>query len=268
MQFDVPADCLVRDRIERIIADHVLAGSSSRRGNVVDPGNECLRIHRPGRHIDRGKRRDDAVHDGDDLLCRHARALGRRIGDRHAVIAKRKGRVGRKRLPDPVGQEVDPVLGHALIDAARGIAREIPFGEALADPRTHPLVELQTAGGRNRLREKLGQDLARAFVRADERRCFDHEAARCAVVEYPGLGIIAAIGQPMRQHRHAKLRPLGVGPLGVAQDPGQQALEEAPRHLTCPPARQQGSSRPSPSRRSPPARLPLRSAQRRHPGHP
>src|SRR3546814_9737396 len=37
----------------------------------------------------------------------------------HTAITQAKGRVGGQRLPDTIGQEIHPVLGHALIDAAR-----------------------------------------------------------------------------------------------------------------------------------------------------
>ncbi len=268
MQLDVAADGLVGDGIKRIVADDILAGRGRGRGDVVDPGDQRRRVHLTGRDVDRRQRRDEAVHDRHDLLGRDARGFGRRIGDRDPVVAQRKGRIGRQRFPDPVGQEIDPVLGHPLVDAACRIARQIPFRETLADPRAHPLVELQAAGRGDRFRQELREDLTRPLISTNERRRLDHETPRGAVVKDPGFGIIASIGQPVREHRDTEFRPFGVRPLGVAKYPGKQAFEDAPRHLTYPPGRQRGSSRPSRSERSRRVRPALPTARRRHPARP
>src|SRR3546814_19034309 len=116
--------------------------------------------------------------------------------DGHAVVAQTERRIGGERLPDARGQEIDAVLGHALIDAARGISRQIPARQPFADPRAHPLVDLQTARRRNGLGPKLCEDLARALVRSDARARPHDKAARSAVVEDPGLGLFAPLRKP------------------------------------------------------------------------
>src|SRR3546814_4709449 len=85
--------------------------------------------------------------------------------------------LGGQRLPDTIGQEIHPVLGHALIDAARRIARKIPARETLRYARAHPLVELEAAWRGDRFRQELAEDLARALVRAYERRSLDDETS-------------------------------------------------------------------------------------------
>src|SRR3546814_18350826 len=87
-----------------------------------------------------------------------------RIGYRHTVITQAKGRVGGQRLPDTIGQEIHPVLGHALIDAARRIARKIPARETLRYARAHPLVELEAAWRGDRSEERrVGKECVRTF---------------------------------------------------------------------------------------------------------
>src|SRR3546814_7100920 len=139
--------------------------------------------------------RSQAVHDGHNLFDRHVRRFRCRIGYRHTVITQAKGRVGGQRLPDTIGQEIHPVLGHALIDAARRIARKIPARETLRYARAHPLVELEAAWRGDRFRQELAEDLARALVRAYERRTLDDETTRRAVVDDARFCVEAAIGE-------------------------------------------------------------------------
>src|SRR3546814_8380226 len=120
-----------------------------------------------------------------------------------------KGRVGGQRLPDTIGQEIHPVLGHALIDAARRIARKIPARETLRYARAHPLVELEAAWRGDRFRQELAEDLARALVRAYERRSLDDETSRRAVVEDARLCVEAATGEPVGQNGNAKRGQIG-----------------------------------------------------------
>src|SRR3546814_15218246 len=63
---------------------------------------------------------------------------------------------------------------------------------------------------RSGLGQKLCEDLARALVRSDERARLHDKAARRAVVEDPGLEIMAPIGKPVGEHRDAELWPFGV----------------------------------------------------------
>src|SRR3546814_2108138 len=117
--------------------------------------------------------------------------------------------LGGQRLPDTIGQEIHPVLGHALIDAARRIARKIPARETLRYARAHPLVELEAAWRGDRFRQELAEDLARPLVRASERRSLTDETPRPAVLEDAGLCAGAATGGPVGQHGNAKRGPTG-----------------------------------------------------------
>src|SRR3546814_8947104 len=78
----------------------------------------------------------------------------------------------------PVGQEVDAVLRHALVDAASRVARKIPARETLGHARTHPLVELQASRRGDRFGKELGEDLPCPFVCTDQGSCLDHKAPR------------------------------------------------------------------------------------------
>src|SRR3546814_2264374 len=60
---------------------------------------------------------------------------------------------------------------------------KIPARETLRYARAHPLVELEAAWRGDRFRQELAEDLARALVRAYERRSLDDETSRRAVVE-------------------------------------------------------------------------------------
>src|SRR3546814_5092540 len=66
MQLDIPAYRLVRDRVERIVIDHVFASGRRRGGDVIDPANRIRRIHLARRNIDRRERREQAVHRSED----------------------------------------------------------------------------------------------------------------------------------------------------------------------------------------------------------
>src|SRR3546814_10868240 len=165
--------------------------------------------------------------------------------------------LGGQRLPDTIGQEIHPVLGHALIDAARRIARKIPARETLRYARAHPLVELEAAWRGDRFRPELAEDLARALVRAYGRRSLDDETSRSAVAEDARLCVEAAIGEPVGQHGNAKRGPIGIRPPAVAENAGPQAIEHngIARPLSCPPARQPENQRHEPGMRPPTPRL-------------
>ena len=244
LHLDVAAHRLVSDGVERIVADDVVARGRGRRGDVVDPPDQRDRIHLARGDPDRAEHRDEAVHHGDDFLGRDTRAFRRRIGNGDAVVAKTEWRIGRKRVPHAVREEVDPMLGHPLVDAARRVAGQIPFGEPLADPRAHPVVELQASGHRDALGQELCQDLAGTLIRPDERRDLDHESARGGVVEDARLRVVAAIGQPMREHRHGQVRTLGLWSLAIAEQTGEQVVVETGlyAHVSCPPEPRRGSS--------------------------
>src|SRR3546814_14275259 len=85
---------------------------------------------------------------------------------------------------------------------------KIPARETLRYARAHPLVELEAAWRGDRFRQELAEDLARALVRAYERRSLDDETSRRAVVEDARLCVEAAIGEPVGQHGNAKRGPI------------------------------------------------------------
>src|SRR3546814_15001110 len=92
------------------------------------------------------------------------------------------------------------------------------------------------------------EDLARALVRAYERRSLDDETSRRAVVEDARLCVEAAIGEPVGQHGNAKRGPIGIRPPAVAENAGHQALDHTglARPPRCPPARQPDNQRHEP----------------------
>src|SRR3546814_11449291 len=102
---------------------------------------------------------------------------------------------------------------------------KIPARETLRYARAHPLVELEAAWRGDRFRQELAEDLARALVRAYERRSLDDETSRRAVVEDARLCVEAAIGEPVGQHGNAKRGPIGIRPPAVAENAGKQALD-------------------------------------------
>src|SRR3546814_12480031 len=105
----------------------------------------------------------------------------------------------------PVGQEVDAVLRHALVDAASRVARKIPARETLGHARTHPLVELQASRRGDRFGKELGEDLPCPFVCTDQGSCLDHKAPRRAVVEHARLCVEAAIRETGRASCRARV---------------------------------------------------------------
>ena len=165
----------------------------------------------------------EALHHGDDFLVGHAARFRRRIGDGEPVIAHVEGRCGRQRVPHATEQILGTVLGHALIDAGRRIARQIPLGEQLADARAHPAMDLQRARRRNALREELREHFMALLGRAEHRRALEDEPAGRAIVEDLRLRVEAAIRQPVNEARHRRVGPSALGLGIIAKDHRQQA---------------------------------------------
>src|SRR3546814_17011450 len=101
------------------------------------------------------------------------------------------------------------------------------------------------------------EDLARALVRAYERRSLDDEPSRRAVVEDARLCVEAAIGEPVGQHGNAKRGPIGIRPPAVAENAGHPALDHTglARPLSCPPAPPPANHPPQPWTPPPKTRL-------------
>src|SRR3546814_16466428 len=111
----------------------------------------------------------------------------------------------------------------ALVTGVQTCALPIlPARETLRYARAHPLVELEAAWRGDRFRQELAEDLARALVRAYERRSLDDETSRRAVVEDARLCVEAAIGEPVGQQGNDKSGPRGIGPAGTGKGAGRE----------------------------------------------
>src|SRR3546814_2773754 len=117
-----------------------------------------------------------------------------------------KWRVGREARPNALFEIVGAVLRDALVDTLRHLPRHEPLHHAIGDTGAHPLKDLDRGLVGYAFRQELRDDFAGLIVGADQRRDFENEAARGAIVIKPRLRIETPIWKPIGEQDRKSTR--------------------------------------------------------------